>query len=100
VSRKQSYLAVILGCAAMTQGQVPPTLSQYAPLSVSRESTYFESPIELEIRRLLRTLPYYGVFDHLAYRVDGSVVTLSGQVITPELRGDAQNVVSTIQGVH
>ena len=88
---------VVLGTVA--QDQLLPELSQYAPLSVSREPTLGESSIELEIRRLLRALPYFGTFDHLAYSVHGSAVTLSGQVLNPELRNDAQSVVLTVPGV-
>ena len=44
-------------------------------------------------------LPYYGVFDNLAYRVDGSMVTLIGQVTRPTLKSDAENVVKKVEGV-
>ena len=44
-------------------------------------------------------LPYYGVFDNLAYRVDGNTVTLLGQVTRPTLKSDAENVVKDIEGV-
>ena len=44
-------------------------------------------------------LPYYGVFDNLAYRVDGSTVTLLGQVTRPTLKSSAENVVKDIEGV-
>jgi hyperosmotically inducible protein len=44
-------------------------------------------------------LPYYGVFDNLAYRVDGDTVTLLGQVTRPTLKDDAERVVKNIEGV-
>jgi hyperosmotically inducible protein len=44
-------------------------------------------------------LPYYGVFDNLAYKVDGSTVTLLGQVTRPTLKSDAEHVVKDIEGV-
>jgi hyperosmotically inducible protein len=44
-------------------------------------------------------LPYYGVFDNLEYRVDGSAVTLMGQVTRPTLKSDAENVVKRVEGV-
>jgi len=37
-----------------------------------------------EVRHELVMLPYYGVFDNLAYRVDGGTVTLLGQVSPAE----------------
>jgi hyperosmotically inducible protein len=52
-----------------------------------------------EVRHELVTLPYYNVFDNLAYRVDGNVVTLFGQVTRPTLKSDAENVVKKIEGV-
>jgi len=52
-----------------------------------------------EVRHELVMLPYYGVFDNLAYRVDGNTVTLLGQVTRPTLKSDAENVVKKIEGV-
>ena len=52
-----------------------------------------------EVRHELVMLPYYGVFDNLAYRVDGRTVTLLGQVTRPTLKSDAGNVVKDIEGV-
>jgi len=45
-------------------------------------------------------MPYYGVFDNLAYRAapDGTV-TLEGQVTRPTLKQQANNVVRQIEGV-
>ncbi len=55
--------------------------------------------ISREVRHELVMLPYYGVFDNLAYRVDGGVITLLGQVTQPTLKSDAGNVVKGIEGV-
>jgi len=52
-----------------------------------------------EVRHELVMLPYYGVFDNLAYKVDGRTVTLLGQVTRPTLKSDAENVVKDIEGV-
>ena len=52
-----------------------------------------------EIRHELVMLPYYGVFDNLAYKVDGYKVTLLGQVTRPTLKSDAERVVKDIEGV-
>ncbi len=52
-----------------------------------------------KIRKELVTLPYYGVFDNLAYKLDGSTVTLYGQVVRPTTRSDAERRVSRIAGV-
>src|SRR5207245_4983991 len=55
--------------------------------------------ITREVRHELVMLPYYGVFDNLAYRVDGNTVTLLGQVTRPTLKSDAEHVVKAIEGV-
>jgi hyperosmotically inducible protein len=55
--------------------------------------------LEKEVRHELVMLPYYGVFDNLAYRVDGYKVTLFGQVTRPTLKTDAERVVKSIEGV-
>jgi hyperosmotically inducible periplasmic protein len=52
-----------------------------------------------EVRHELVMLPYYGVFDNLAYRVDGAKVTLFGQVSKPVLKDDAGRVVGKVEGV-
>ena len=58
-----------------------------------------ESEIAREVRHQLVTLPYYGVFDDLAFRVDGGTVTLMGAVTRPTLKSDAENVVKRVKGV-
>ncbi len=40
--------------------------------------------IQKEVRHELLMLPYYGVFDNLAYKVDGYNVTLLGRVYTAQ----------------
>jgi hyperosmotically inducible periplasmic protein len=48
--------------------------------------------------QLLR-LPYYSVFDHLVFTIDGDSVTLSGQVVRPTLKENAEAAVKSIEGV-
>ena len=55
--------------------------------------------IAREVRHELLMLPYFGVFDNIAYKVDGYNVTLLGQVVRPTLKSDAENVVKHIEGV-
>ena len=69
------------------------SLGALAPAQLSQEK------ITKEVRHELVMLPYYGVFDNLAYRVDGGKVTLFGQVTRPTLKSDAENVVKRIEGV-
>ena len=52
-----------------------------------------------KVRHELVTLPYYGVFDNLAYSINGGTVTLYGQVVRPTTRSDAEHRVKRIAGV-
>lgn len=58
-----------------------------------------ENKLIREVRHELVMLPYYGVFDNLAYKVDGRTVTLEGQVVKPVTKSDAGNAVKHIEGV-
>lgn len=55
--------------------------------------------IEKEVLHELRMLPYLGVFDNLAFKVDGYKVTLIGQVTRDTLKSDAERAVKSIEGV-
>jgi osmotically-inducible protein OsmY len=52
-----------------------------------------------EVRHELLMLPYFTVFDNIAYKVDGFTVTLLGQVTRPVTKSDAENAVKHIEGV-
>ena len=52
-----------------------------------------------KIHHELVTLPYYGIFDNLAYEVDGGTVTLYGRVTRPSTRSDAARRVARLPGV-
>jgi len=58
-----------------------------------------EQRIIKEVRHELLMLPYFGVFDNIAFKVEGYNVTLLGQVVRPSLKSDAENVVKRIEGV-
>jgi len=58
-----------------------------------------EQRIIKEVRHELLMLPYFGVFDNIAFKVEGYNVTLLGQVVRPSLKSDAENVVKHIEGV-
>ena len=55
--------------------------------------------IAREVRHELLMLPWFGVFDYIAFKVDGGTVTLMGQVVRPSLKSDAENAVKRIEGV-
>src|ERR1700723_1793841 len=55
--------------------------------------------IAREVRHELLMLPWFGVFDYIAFEVDGGTVTLMGQIVRPSLKSDAENAVKRIEGV-
>ena len=56
--------------------------------------------VEIEVRHELLSLPYYGVFDNLAFRVDpGGVVRLLGQVVRPTLKSEAESRLKGVSGI-
>jgi hyperosmotically inducible protein len=59
------------------------------------------SPLETtwSVRRALERLPYYGVFDYLAFGVDRGTVTLSGYAYTGSLRSAAERAAKRTSGV-
>jgi hyperosmotically inducible protein len=71
-----------------------PTIAQ-----PQQNSAREQERITKAVRHELLMLPYLGVFDNIAFKVDGSTVTLLGQVVRPSLKSDAQNVVKHIEGV-
>lgn len=70
-----------------------------ASVAVAGAATPGSQGTTAKIHKELVTLPYYGVFDNLAYKVDGDTVTLSGQVRRPSTRQDAERRVARIEGV-
>jgi hyperosmotically inducible protein len=79
------------------------TLLTLATLGVAQNqgepSAKAQERIVREVRHELLMLPYFGVFDNIAYKVDGYNVTLLGQVTRPSLKSDAENAVKHIEGV-
>jgi hyperosmotically inducible protein len=74
-------------------------LSSLSSTAQDQPSAKSQERITREVRHELLMLPYFGVFDNIAYKVDGDTVTLFGQVVRPSLKSDAQNVVKRIEGV-
>lgn len=72
--------------------------SAFAAKTASVELTNDQQVVK-QVRHELVTLPYYGVFDNLAYKVEGDTVTLYGQVTRPTTRSDAGRRVAKIAGV-
>lgn len=78
-------------CLPLAQGQEAQRDAQPSDKAVQR--------ITKETRHELIMLPYFGVFDNLAFKVDGYNVTLLGSVTRPSLKSDAEKAVKDIEGV-
>ena len=57
------------------------------------------SSLEHQIHRELVTQPYYSMFDNVSFELDGSQVTLSGEVWWPALKRSVERVVSKVEGI-
>jgi hyperosmotically inducible protein len=55
--------------------------------------------LERQVFKKILSLPYYGAFDHIAYKVEGNTVTLYGKVANARNKRDAEDVVEDIAGV-
>jgi hyperosmotically inducible protein len=55
--------------------------------------------ITREVMHELLMLPYYSVWDNLAFQVNGNTVKLSGQVVNSSTKSDAEAAVKHIEGV-
>jgi hyperosmotically inducible protein len=55
--------------------------------------------IQKEVRHELAMLPFFTVFDNIAFQVDGGTVTLIGQVTKPSLKSDSESAIKHIEGV-
>src|SRR5262245_9832086 len=80
--------AFVLLAAAIHAGAMPQTQNEPKGTDLTKE-----------VRHQLVLLPYYSVFDNLAFKVEGSKVTLIGQVVRPTLKSDSEAVVKKVDGV-
>jgi osmotically-inducible protein OsmY len=90
-----SLLALALVFSTATAAFAAPKKAQ-AP---ARDSGNYEAWLTKEVHHQLVLLPFYTVFDNLAYKVEGTKVTLIGQVVRPVLKDDAGSAVKHIEGV-
>ena len=77
----------VIAALALIAGRQP------SAQSVAAKETAFN------IERALQRLPYYGVFDFLAFSVDRGVVTLHGFAYQGSLKSDAARAVKRVSGV-
>jgi hypothetical protein len=64
-----------------------------------QQSSVTAKEATVSVRRALERLPYYGVFDFLAFSVDRGTVTLMGYAYRPTLKSEAEQAVKRIPGI-
>ena len=103
-----AVLGLIFSAQMPVASQTTPESNQAAPPPQAPEagsrarglSARGRERITKEVHHELVLLPFYGVFDNLAYQVsDDGTVTLLGQVVRPTTKSDAENSVKRIEGV-
>jgi len=87
---KKSMLIVLLSCLAVSL-----LASGMARAQVNIPVTEMEKAVSSALWKL----PHYGVFDSLAFKIEGSTVTLAGQVLIPITKDDASRRVKALPGV-
>ena len=84
----------LLVAVPAVRGQHPPAAKSTAVVPKPEEPQ-----LSHEIRHQLSVLPYYSVFDYIAFTLDGNKVTLTGYVMRPTLRANAEAAVKSLEGV-
>src|SRR6266849_7400543 len=95
--KSRTRFGIVLSVISLTISV--PMQSRVRPSAKGQRETKSSQNLVREVRHQLLLLPYYSVFDNLAYKVEGDRVTLEGQVVRPTLKSDAENVVKGIEGV-
>lgn len=81
---------------AMAQPVDQPTQLSTINFAADQQS---QGRITRQVRHELLMIPYLSVFDDLSYKVEGSTVTLMGEVRNPIIKADAQAAIKHIEGV-
>lgn len=76
-----------------------PAASAASRQQAPHDPAAYQAWLTKEVHHELVMLPYLSVFDNLEYTVQGSKVTLAGQVVRPTLKSDAENTVKRLEGV-
>ncbi len=96
-SISRGFLAVAAILAMVFAGAA--TAFAAAKSQAPKEPARYEAWLKNQVRHDLVMLPYLTLFDNLEYKVQGTTVTLMGQVVNPSLKPDAGRVVKNIEGV-
>ncbi len=91
------------GIAALALSMVgfgaPRVLAAAQPVVSESVRATTQKSLTEQVGHQLALVPWYGVFDDLAYSVNGTQVTLTGAVVNPATKSDAVGYVKHIKGV-
>jgi hyperosmotically inducible periplasmic protein len=92
--------AVLLGLSMLGLG-TPSALAaaQQTANQPAQQNAKYEAWLNKQVRHELALVSWYGVFDVLGYSVNGTQVTLTGQVVNPATKDEAVARVKHIEGV-
>ena len=98
---RQNYRTLALAFLILNSVAVSPAAltASAVPSQGRRDESKAYDRLVKEVRHQLVLLPYYSVFDNLAFKVERDKVTLLGQVVRPTLKSDAESAVKSIEGV-
>ncbi|HEV2490201.1 MAG TPA: BON domain-containing protein [Candidatus Acidoferrales bacterium] len=97
IERNIRFVAALLAMACLIIG-VSGARAASNPAAQAVSAKY-QAWLNKQVHHELAMLPYYGVFDNLTYRVDGTQVTLSGEVVNPVTKSGAEASVKHLEGV-
>ena len=92
----QSF-GIVMVALALAGGSLAKTVP--ADPQSSSGNQKMQDRITREVRHELVMIPQLSIFDNLAYKVDGSTVTILGQVRNPVIKDSAERAVKGIEGV-
>jgi len=76
------------------------TIAAFSFVTVNAQSqNVSQNAIEKKVFKEINQLPYYGLFDHIAFKVEGGTVTLYGKTNSLGTRKSAERVVKKVPGV-
>jgi hyperosmotically inducible periplasmic protein len=91
-------LTTFTGVAVVSASAAPVPVGQ-SKNQAPQDSGHYEVWLANQVQHQLLMLPWYSVFDNLEYRIEGNKVILSGEVVTPTIKSDAESAVKHIEGV-
>ena len=97
MQKNRAPFGIVLVALVLTVSVI--TMARVSHGAMDLQETKANQNLVREVRHQLLLLPYYTVFDNLAFKVDGDRVTLEGQVTNPTLKHDAEAAVKSIEGV-